>query len=65
MLFLKHIQFKVEWDPKQYENKVETIEGTHSLNLLNENNLEDAQKPSQKDHLSIDGACVGVLTWKN
>jgi hypothetical protein len=59
------MQFKVEWDFKGYENKVETIEGIHSLNLLNENNLEGAPKPSQKNHLSIDGACVGMSTWKN
>jgi hypothetical protein len=32
----------------------------HSLNLIGENNLEGVQKPSQKDHLSIDGACVGM-----
>jgi hypothetical protein len=27
-------------DPVQYENKVETIEGIHSLNLMGENSLE-------------------------
>ncbi len=38
------MQFEVEWDPKWYENKVETIEGIHSLNLFDENNLEGAKK---------------------
>jgi hypothetical protein len=40
------MQFGVECDPMQYENKVETIEGIHSLNLQSENNLEVVQKPS-------------------
>ncbi len=44
----------------RYENKVETIEGIHSLNLLSENYFEGAQKPSQKDHLPIDVVCVGM-----
>jgi hypothetical protein len=30
------------------------------LNHLGENNLKGVQKPSQKDHLLIDGACVGM-----
>jgi hypothetical protein len=32
-------------DPVQYENKVETTEGIHSLNLLGENSHEGVQKP--------------------
>jgi hypothetical protein len=35
------------------------------FNLLGENNLKGVQKPSQKDHLLIDGACVGMQIWKN
>jgi len=35
------------------------------LNLLGENNFKGVQKPSQKDHLPIDGACVGMLVSKN
>jgi hypothetical protein len=35
--------------------------GIHSLNIFGENNLEGAQKPSHKYHLSINGACVGML----
>ncbi len=54
------MQFKVECDPEWYENKVETILIIHLLNLLSENNFEGIQKPFQKDHLPIDGACVGL-----
>jgi ribosomal protein L29 len=32
------------------------------LNFQIENNFEGVQKPSQKDHLSINVACVGTLT---
>jgi hypothetical protein len=32
--------------PCQYENKVETINGIHSQNLLGKNNFEGVQKPS-------------------
>jgi hypothetical protein len=59
------MQFEVEWNPKRYENKVETIERIHSLNIFGESNLEGAQKPFQKYHLLIDGACVRMSTWKN
>jgi hypothetical protein len=52
------MQFGVECDHVQYENKVETIERIHSLNIFGESNLEGAQKPFQKYHLLIDGACV-------
>jgi hypothetical protein len=45
----------------QYENKVETIEGIHLLNLLGENNPKGVKKPSWKDHLSINVACVEML----
>jgi hypothetical protein len=43
----------VECDPVQYENKVETIEEIHSLNLQGENSFESVQKLSEKDHLLI------------
>jgi hypothetical protein len=39
------MQFEVECDPKRYENKIEPIEGIHSLNLFGENNLFGVQKP--------------------
>jgi len=48
----------VECDLYQYENKAEIIEGIHSLSFLGENNPEGVQKPSQKDHLLTNGACV-------
>jgi len=35
-----HVQFEVECDLVQYENKVETIEGIHLLNLISENSFE-------------------------
>jgi hypothetical protein len=60
-----HVQFKVECDLEWYENKVETIFKIHLLNFLGENNFEKVQKPSRKDHLSINGACVGIQAWKN
>jgi len=44
----------------QYENKVGTIEGIHSLNLQNEYSLENVQKPSQKYHLLINATFVGT-----
>jgi hypothetical protein len=46
----------------QYENKFGTIEEVRSLNLQGENSSEGVQKPSQKDHLSINATCVGMLT---
>jgi hypothetical protein len=27
---------------------------------MGENNIESVQKPSQKNHLLIDGACIGM-----
>jgi hypothetical protein len=44
----------------KYENKVETIEGIHSLNLFGENYFKVVQKPSQKDHSLINATCVGM-----
>jgi hypothetical protein len=41
-----HVQFEVECDLVRYENKVETTEKIHRLNLLGENILEGVQKPS-------------------
>jgi hypothetical protein len=40
------MQFGVDCDPIQYENKVGTIKGIHLLNLQGENNIEGVQKPS-------------------
>ncbi len=51
-------------DLVRYENKVETIVGMHSQNLLGENNLEGVQKPSEKGHLQINVGCVRMPTWK-
>jgi len=50
------MQFEVEYGFMQYDNKIETTKGTHLLSLLNENNLESVQKPSQKDRLLISAA---------
>ncbi len=55
----------MECDLVRYENKVETIEGIHSLNLLGENYFKGVQKSSQKDHLPIDAACVGMQAYRN
>ncbi len=57
MSFQGHVQFELECGLVQYENKVETIEGIHLLNLQNEHNLEGVQKPSQKDHLHLSLLC--------
>jgi len=46
----------------QYENKVETIKGIYSFNLQGENSLEGVQKPSQKYHLPLNVAYVGLPT---
>jgi hypothetical protein len=46
----------------QYENKIETIEGIHSLNLQGEKNLQNLQNPSQKDYLLINATCVRTPT---
>jgi hypothetical protein len=51
----------MERDLVRYENKVETTKKTHLLNLLGENSLEGVQKPSQKDHLSINVTCFKML----
>jgi hypothetical protein len=40
MPFQGHVQFEVECDLVQYDNKVETIERIHLLNLLGENSFE-------------------------
>jgi hypothetical protein len=58
----RHVQFQVKCGHVQYENKVETTEGIHSLNLQGENNPEGVQKPSQNDHLLINVACVETTT---
>jgi hypothetical protein len=52
----------MEYGLVQYENKVETTKGIHSLSFLGENNLEGVQKPSWKDHLPINKRCIGKLT---
>jgi len=52
----------VECGHVQYENKSETIEGIHSLNLQGEFFFESVQKPSQKDHFLIIATCVGTPT---
>jgi hypothetical protein len=61
-MFQGHVQFGVECDLVQYENKVGTIEEIRLLNLQGENNPEGVQKPSQKDHLSINVTCIRMLT---
>ncbi len=55
------VQFGVECDYMQYENKVGTIEGIHLLNLQGDNSFEGVQKPYQKYHLSINVASLGML----
>jgi hypothetical protein len=54
------MQFGVECGLVQYENKVRTTKGIHLLNLQGENSPKGVQKPSQKDHLLINVACVGI-----
>jgi hypothetical protein len=44
------MQFDVECDFVQYENKVETTMGIHLQNLFSENNLKGVKKPSKKYH---------------
>jgi hypothetical protein len=56
------VQFGVGCDLLRDENKVETIKGIHSLNLLHENNLEGVQKPFQNDHLPIKATCIRTST---
>jgi hypothetical protein len=29
--------------------------------MMDENNFDGVQKPSENDHLPIDGACAGIL----
>jgi hypothetical protein len=55
------MKFGVECDLMQYENKVGITEGIHSLNLQGQNNPKGVQKPSQKDHLLVNVACIGML----
>jgi hypothetical protein len=57
-----HMQFGVECDFVQDENKIETIKGIHSLNFLHENNFESVQTPFQNDYLSINATCVQTPT---
>ncbi len=52
----------MECDFVRDEKKVETIEGIHLLNLLNENSSKGAQKPFKKDHLPVNVACIGMST---
>jgi hypothetical protein len=49
------MQFGVECDLVQYENKDGTIEGIHLLNLQGENSPKGVQKPSQK---LVDKCCM-------
>jgi hypothetical protein len=44
--FQRHVQFRVECDPMQYENKVEAIKTIHSLNHLGDISPKGVQKPS-------------------
>ncbi len=46
-----YMQFNVECDFMQYDNKVETIVRIHLRNLLGENNFGSVQRPSQNDRL--------------
>ncbi len=50
----------VECDLMQYENKVETTKGIYSFNFQGENSFKGVQKPSQKDHLPLNAAYVGL-----
>jgi hypothetical protein len=44
VLFQGYVQFEKKCDLVQYDNKVKTTKGIHSLNLLGENNLECVKK---------------------
>jgi hypothetical protein len=44
--FQGHVNFGVECGLMQYENKVGTTKGIHSLNFHGENSFEGVQKPS-------------------
>jgi hypothetical protein len=56
------VQFGVECDLVQYENKIGTTNGIHSLKFSGENDFEDIQKPFQNDHLLIHVACIVTPT---
>jgi hypothetical protein len=43
------MQFEVECDFVQYENKVEIIEGLHLLNLLGENSLKGVKNHPKRN----------------
>jgi hypothetical protein len=45
-LFQGHVHFGVECDLMQYENKVGTTKGMHSLNFQRENSSKGVQKPT-------------------
>jgi len=60
MLPQGYVQFNVECDIMQYDSKVETIVGIHLQNLLGKNSFKVVQ-PSNKDHLQINSACIGML----
>jgi len=47
--FQGHVQFEVECDFVQYENKVEIIDGIYSLNLLGENNPKGVKNHHRKN----------------
>jgi hypothetical protein len=55
----------VECDLVWYGSKVETIVGICSWNLLNKNNIGVVWRPSNKDHLQINSACIGMQVWRN
>jgi hypothetical protein len=44
--FQGHVQFGVDYDLVQYENKIGTTKGIHLLKFKGEKNLEGVQKPS-------------------
>jgi hypothetical protein len=59
------IQYIEECDFVWDENKVETIEGIDSLNLLNENNSKCVKKPFKNYYSPINMACIRMSTWRN
>jgi hypothetical protein len=58
----RHVQFGVECDLVQYENKFGIIERIHSLNFQGENSPKGVQKPFPKDHLLINATHVKTPT---
>jgi hypothetical protein len=56
------MQFGVECDLMQYENKFGTIERIQLLNLQGENSPKDVQKPFPKAHLPINATHVKTPT---